>query len=253
MTAEQLAITVEEPPQEAKEQIEEVIKEVEAEVPKIEKKTPKDWIPKTELGRDVVNGKYTDIYQILKKGIVILEPEIVDYLVPELKEEVIYIGGSPGKGGGVKRTATKTTTRMHKSGRRYTMSAMIVVGDEKGIIGIGKEASAEPRKALEKALYQAKLGIMPIKKGCGSWECGCSGDHSIPFTVEGKYGSVSVVLKPAPKGLGLAAHDEAKKILRLAGIKDVWVKTFGQTSTRNNMSYAVIEALKKLSTTKGDI
>ena len=60
-------------------------------------------------------------------------------------------------------------------------------------------------------------------------------------------------MKPAPKGLGLAAHDEAKKILRLAGIKDVWVKTFGQTSTRNNMTYAVFEALKKLSTTKGDI
>ena len=246
MTSEEVKLTVEQPAPEAVQQIEEVIKEVEAEVPKIAKRGPKDWIPKTELGKDVVKGKYSDIYDILKKGLVILEPEIVDYLVQNLKEEVIYIGG-------VKRTATKTTTRMHKSGRRYTMSALIVVGDENGIVGMGKESSAEPRKALEKALYHAKLGIIPIKKGCGSWECGCGGNHSIPFIAKGKYGSVVVVLKPAPKGLGIVAHDEAKKILKLAGIKDVWVKTFGQTSTRNNMAYAVFEALKSLSTTKGDI
>ena len=102
MTEQKVAITAEEPPQEVVEQIEEVIKEVEAEVPKIQKKTPKNWIPKTELGRDVVNGKYTNINEILKKGLVILEPEIVDYLVPNLKEEVIYTGGSPGKGGGTR-------------------------------------------------------------------------------------------------------------------------------------------------------
>ncbi|HLD41636.1 MAG TPA: hypothetical protein VJB06_01245, partial [archaeon] len=58
------------------------------------------WIPKTELGRDIVAGKYTDIFAVLDTGKIILEAGIVDYLIPNLKQEIIYIGGTPGKGGG---------------------------------------------------------------------------------------------------------------------------------------------------------
>ncbi len=212
-----------------------------------------DWVPKTELGMGVINGKYPDINAILDQGHIILEPEIVDYLIPDLKVEVIYIGGTPGKGGGIKRTATKMTTRMHKSGRRYTISAMAVVGDEKNIIGIGASASGEHRIAIQNAEKQAKLNVFKIKKGCGSWECGCNVGHSIPFAVKAKFGSVVVELKPAPKGVGIVSHDAGKKVIQLAGIKDVWVKTRGQTGTRSNLACAIISALKKLSTTKGDI
>ena len=212
-----------------------------------------EWLPKTNLGNDVLRGKYNSIEEILEKGIVILEPQIVDTLVPDLREEVVYIGGSPGKGGGIRRTATKRTARMHKSGRRFKLTAIVAVGNEDGVIGMDKANSREHRLALEKATQQAKLSVMKIRRGCGSWECGCGGDHSIPFKSMAKSGSITVELLPAPKGTGIVADETTKAILRLAGLKDVWVKTRGQTSTRNNLAFAVFGALKNLSRTKGDL
>jgi len=211
------------------------------------------WIPKTKLGNDILKGKYKSLDELLEKGKVILEPEIVDTMVPDLKQEVIYIGGSPGKGGGIRRTATKRTARMHKSGRRFKLTAIIVIGDEKNIVGLGKASSREHRIALEKATDQAKLNVIRVKKGCGSWECGCGGDHSIPFSAEAKHGSVKVKLLPAPKGVGIVADKASKKMLNLAGIRDVWVKTSGNTRARGNLIYAVFQAMKNLSRTKGDL
>ena len=92
--------------------------------------------------------------------------------------------------------------------------------------------------------------IIRIKRGCGSWECACGEPHSIPFKVEGKCASVEVKFIPAPKGLRLACSNELKKILKLAGIKDVWSKSKGQTKTRMNHIFACFEALKQLSKTK---
>ncbi len=210
------------------------------------------WVPKTELGKQVVEGKFTSLEEVLEQGHVILEPEIVDALIPDLKHDVIYIGGSPGKGGGTRRTATKRTARMHKSGRRYKLTALVVVGDEKKIAGLGKATSKEHRTAIEKAAVQARLNVIRIRKGCGSWECACGGEHSIPFRTKAKMGSTKVELLPAPKGTGIVANESVKKILRLAGIHDVWVRTEGQTATRTNLAMAVFQALKNLSRTKGD-
>ena len=123
---------------------------------------------------------------------------------------------------------------------------MAVVGNENGIVGIGMGKAKEPRLAVEKSIRNAKLNLIKIIRGCGSWECGCGTEHSIPYKVEGKSGSVRVILMPAPKGVGLVANDEAKKLLRLAGIKDIWMKTFGDTSTRFNLIRAIFDALKKL-------
>ncbi|MCX6814082.1 MAG: 30S ribosomal protein S5 [Candidatus Aenigmarchaeota archaeon] len=229
---------------EAQEEVKEVIKPG---------KERKPWLPKTKLGNRVLKGEYATIDDVLRTGELILEAGIVDYLVPDLKEEIIYIGGSPGKGGGSRRTATKRTARMHKSGRRFKLTALIVVGNENGVIGIGKASSREHRIALEKASEQSKINLIRVRRGCGSWECGCGGEHSVPFKSEGKYGSVHVRLIPAPKGVGIVANDTTKKILTLAGIKDIWVKTRGQTSTRQNLAYAVFDALKNLNTTKGEM
>ncbi|MBL7169827.1 MAG: 30S ribosomal protein S5 [Candidatus Aenigmarchaeota archaeon] len=201
-----------------------------------------DWKSRTKLGKDVLSGKVTDIREILGKGIKIKEPEIVDILVPNLQTELILIGGRPGKGGGIERTPIRVSAKMHKSGRRYRYSAFAVVGNEDGILGIGKGTGKEGRKAVEKA----KLNLILIPRGCGSWECGCGENHSIPFKTEGKSGSVRVTLLPAPKGIELAVSDEVKKLMRLAGIKDVWIKTLGTTSTRFNLAKAVFDALKNL-------
>ncbi len=211
------------------------------------------WNPKTNLGKDVLKGKFKTIDDLLKSGELILEPEIVDYLIPDIKNEVIYIGGSPGKGGGVRRTATKRTVRMHKSGRRFKLTSVITVGNGSSVIGISKASAREHRNALEKALVQAKTNIIRVRKGCGSWECGCGGDHSIPFKTTAKVGSVEVELYPAPKGVGIVASVAAKKILNLAGVKDIWVKTRGQTDTRGNLAFATFEALKNLNRAKGDM
>ncbi len=214
---------------------------------------PVEWVPKTKLGHDIISGKYTSIDQVIATGELILEPEIVDYLIQNLKQEIVYVGGSPGKGGGTKRTATRITTRMHKSGRRYSMSSLVAVGNQDGVIGMAKESGTDHRAAIEKSLKQAKLNIIKIKRGCGNWECSCKGTHSIPFKIEAKHGSVTMVLLPAPKGVGIVADEESKKLLALAGLKDVWTQTYGQTGTRINLAFAVFEALKKLSKVKGEL
>ncbi|MEM4810023.1 MAG: 30S ribosomal protein S5, partial [Desulfurococcaceae archaeon] len=84
---------------------------------------------------------------------------------------------------------------------------------------------------------------IPIRRGCGSWECRCSEPHSVPYMVSGKSGSVKIVIKPAPKGTGLVAGDIAKTVLRLAGIKDAWTQSFGETRTTLNFAKAVVNAL----------
>ncbi len=207
-----------------------------------------EWKPKTEIGRKVASGEITDIDVLFRKGIKIPEPEIVDILLPNLESETIFIGGSTGKGGGIRRTVTRRTTRMHKSGRRYTASAMVVIGNKDGYVGMGFSQGPPGRQQelMNKALRKAKLNIIPVRRGCGSWECRCDGAHSIPMTVVGKAGSAIVELKPAPKGIGLCVSDELKKVLLLAGIKDVWSKTRGQTQTRINLIRAVFDALSIL-------
>jgi len=204
------------------------------------------WKPKTKLGRLVFEKKITSLDEIFEKGLKIKEPEIVDFLEPGMKSEIVLIGGRPGKGGGIQRTPIRITAKMHRSGRRYTSSAFAIVGNGRGIVGIGKGRAKEGRQAIEKAIEKAKLNLIRVRRGCGSWECVCGGEHSIPFKVVGKSGSVRVRLMPAPRGVGLVVSDEAKKIMRLAGIEDVWVKSYGNTGMRINLIQAIFDGLKKL-------
>lgn len=211
-----------------------------------------EWIPKTKLGKEVLNEQITSIDEIFEKGLKIREPEIVDKLLPNIKTEIMFVGGSPGKGGGVRRTPTKRTARMHRSGRRYKSSAIVVVGDSNGHLGIGKGSAIENREAIAKATKSAKLNIAPIERGCGNWECKCGEKHSLPIKTEGKTGSVRIILLPAPRGIGLCMANEMKKILTLSGIKDVWSKSFGNIQNRTNMAFAIFEALKNVSKIKGE-
>ena len=208
------------------------------------------WKPKTKLGREVSEGRVSSIDDIFKGSRKIKEPEIVDRLLPDLHNEIIFIGGSPGKGGGSRPTPTKRTARMHRSGRRYNILAVVVVGNMNGYLGIGKSEALDHRTAITKALENAKLNIIPVKRGCGSWECACKEKHSIPVSVKGKSGSVTVELKPAPKGIGLCVNDEAKKLMRIAGIRDIWSKTFGDPRTRINYIFAIFLAFKEMNRMK---
>lgn len=209
-----------------------------------------DWIPKTSLGKQVKEGKIKEIDDILEEGIKITEPEITDTLLPNLEIDLILIGQAKGKFGGGKRRAFKQTQKKTAEGSHVKFTTVAVVGNKNGYVGLGVGSSGETVPAREKAIANSKKNIIKIKRGCGSWECACATPHSIPFEISGRESSVRIVLKPAPKGVGLAIHDECKKIMTLAGIKDVWSKTFGQTDTRLNLVRACFKALKKLSQTK---
>ena len=93
-----------------------------------------------------------------------------------------------------------------------------------------------------------KLNIMKINRSCASFDCSCGETHTVPFIVEGKSGSCRIKLLPAPQGTGLVIGNECKKILKMAGIKDVYSVTKGKIRTTLNLAKACMNALEK---TKG--
>lgn len=206
------------------------------------------WKPKTDLGRKVKNKEINNIDEILDRGYRILEAEIVDTLLPNIEIEIASVGQSKGKFGGGKRTLWKQTQKKTKEGNKSKFSAVVIVGNRDGYVGVGRGKAKETMPAKEKALRQAKLNIIKIKRGCGSWVCNCREPHSIPFTVEGKCGNSKMKIIPAPKGTSLCMERESKKIIQLAGIKDVYANSKG--SSKINTIYACFDALKKLSKTK---
>ena len=247
----------EEKKQEATEELEikaeeEIVPEEIKEIKEVKVTAPANWKPKTALGKKVLAGEITNIAKVFAEGLKISEPAIIDVLIPNLEKEIILIGGSTGKGGGIRRTPFRRTSRMHKSGRRYRISVLITVGNKNGYVGIGLTSGppGKHQEIIEKSLNKAKLSIIPVRRGCGSWECLCGTNHSIPFSVTGKSGSVKMKLLPAPRGVGLAVSDEVKKLMRLAGISDIWSKTEGDTQMRTNLIRATFEAFKKLNSYK---
>ncbi len=191
-----------------------------------------EWQPRTKLGMLVKEGQITDIHEVFRKGYQIKEPEIVDVLLPEVNarenQQVLDIA---------------LTVRMTDSGRRVRFRVLAAVGNRDGYVGLGIGHGKEVGIAIRKAINYAKMNIIEIKRGCGSWECRCRRPHSVPFAVEGKEGSVRVKLMPGPRGLGLVIGDVGKKILTLAGVKDVWSQSFGETRTTVNFAKAVFDAL----------
>src|SRR3989338_6211337 len=209
-----------------------------------------EWNPKTELGRRVKSGEITDIAYILDSGYRILEAELVDALLPDLETQLLEVGQSKGKFGGGKGSIWKQTQKITSEGSRMKFSAFAVVGNKNGFVGVGFGSSKETVPAREKAIRNAKLNLIKIRRGCGSWDCGCKTHHSIPFRVYGKHGSVELTFKPAPRGTGLNAERKCRKILELAGIKDVYSKSLGNTSTKLNFFMATFEALRELNKVK---
>ncbi len=207
------------------------------------------WKPVTELGMKVKSGEITDIDQVFAQGYKIMESEIVDVLFPSLKTDLLLIGQAKGKFGGGQRRIFRQTQKKTREGNRIKFATCALVGNENGYVGLAFGKSKETVPARDKAIRKAKLNMIKIRRGCGSWE-GVADSNSIPFAVSGKCGSVIVKLMPAPKGTGLCIEKECAKILAAAGIKDIWSKTEGQTKTKVNLVKACFEALKNLSDVK---
>ncbi|MBU0614567.1 MAG: 30S ribosomal protein S5 [Nanoarchaeota archaeon] len=213
-------------------------------------KTDVDWKPKTALGIKVSKGEISNIDQILDKGLKILEPEIVDVLLPNMETDLMLIGQSKGKFGGGQRRVFKQTQKKTQEGNKPKFATFAVCGNRNGYVGVGYGKAKETVPAREKAIRNSKLNIIKILRGNGSWEDTSKDPNTIPFAVEGKCGSVRIRLMPAPRGTGLCVERECQRILRLAGIKDVWSKTNGQTRSKINLITACIDALKQLSQVK---
>jgi len=189
-----------------------------------------EWVPRTKLGRMVLEGKISSLEEIFASGLKITEPQIVDMLLPNLEEEVINIS---------------IVQKQTDAGEKTRFKAIVAVGNRDGYVGIGSGKASQVRTAIEKAAREARMNVTAVRRGCGSWECGCGQLHSVPFKVVGKCGSVRVEIIPGPRGLGLVAGEVAKVILRLAGIRDCWTRSYGSTRTVPSFAYAVFDALKK--------
>jgi small subunit ribosomal protein S5 len=208
------------------------------------------WRPKTDLGRRVKSRDITSMDDVMASGKPILEPEIVDMLLPNLESDLLMIGQSKGKFGGGSRRVFRQTQKKTKEGNKPKFATYAVVGNKDGYVGLGFGKAKETVPAREKAVRKAKLSLIKVIRGSGSWADARTEPNSIPFKVMGKCGSVTVELKPAPKGTGLKAQKEVAKVLRLAGIQDIWSKVRGQSRNMINVVKALEDALLKLNSTK---
>ena len=189
---------------------------------------PEEWKPRTKVGQLVKEGKITSMKELFERNLPITEPEIVDILLPKLKYEVIDI-----------RIVQKQTD----AGEISRYKVLVVMGNMDGYVSYGTGKAKQLRVAIQKAIKDAKMNIIPVRRGCGSWECTCGEPHSLPFKVYGKAGSVEVLLMPAPKGTGLVVGPALKTLLTYAGIKDAWSLTRGATYATENFIKAGYNAL----------
>lgn len=192
----------------------------------------KEWIPKTNLGRLVKMGKITSIDEIFRSSIRIQEPEIVDHLLGKanLKEDLVSV---------------QSVQKQTKAGQRTSMKVVAIVGNHNGYIGIGIHSSRELSTSIKAAVAKAKLNIIPIRMG--QWDGVGTARHTVVTKCSGKCGSVTVRVVPAPVGTGVECSDIHRRIFQLAGIQDIFVKSYGRTKTTENLAKATLKALEATS------
>ena len=143
---------------------------------------------------------------------------------------------SKGDGFEEKVLELRRVTRVVAGGKRFRFRATVVVGDEKGQVGVGVAKGLDVVQSIEKSRSAAKKNLIKVNLK----------DRTIAHEVDAKFSAARIRLKPAVPGHGLRAGGAARVVLSLAGIKDITAKTLGTTSNKLTNALATIEALKKL-------
>ena len=148
-----------------------------------------------------------------------MKREIIDASNLELEDSVVNI---------------KRVTKVVKGGRNMRFAALVVVGDKNGHVGAGLGKAAEVPEAIRKAKEDAIKKLVKVD---------INENGSIPYDYTGKFGSASVLLKSSPEGTGIIAGGPARKVLELAGYKNIRTKSLG-SNNKQNVVLATIEGLK---------